>query len=317
MSIAALDPASTYRQEAAELLAELETTLLDLESDRGGEGLVDRAFRALHTIKGSGAMFGFDAVAAFTHHLETAFDEVRSGRRPVTPELITLTLSSLDHIRALIEQPETAYATAEQALLDGLERIVAAAEPPQAAAEDEPSGPRMWRIRLRFGEQVMARGTNPLLLLDELRGFGDCTVTGLTEGIPRLEDLDPVGCYLAWDVVLTTVRPIRDIQDVFIFIADDSQITIEPIDVEPSDHRIGHILVDRGDVSPEAVETVMAKRQPLGALLVQEGQTSPDRVASALAEQQHVRAKTAPGEGASSVRVAAERLDSLMERAEK
>ncbi len=41
--------------------------------------LIDTAFRALHTIKGSGAMFGFDAVAAFTHHVENAFDQVRQG----------------------------------------------------------------------------------------------------------------------------------------------------------------------------------------------------------------------------------------------
>jgi len=29
-------------------------------------------------------MFGFDAVAAFTHKLENAFDEVRNGRLTVT-----------------------------------------------------------------------------------------------------------------------------------------------------------------------------------------------------------------------------------------
>ena len=63
-----------------------------------------RAFRALHTIKGSGAMFGFDELAAFTHNLENAFDEVRNGRLKVTSELIDLSLAALDQIKAMLEE---------------------------------------------------------------------------------------------------------------------------------------------------------------------------------------------------------------------
>ena len=72
-----LDPTETFRQEAAELLDSLETVLLDLGQTPQDRDLIDAAFRALHTIKGSGAMFGFDKVAAFTHDFETAFDLIR------------------------------------------------------------------------------------------------------------------------------------------------------------------------------------------------------------------------------------------------
>ena len=57
-----LDPIETFRQEAAELLDSLETVLLDLSQTPQNRDLIDAAFRALHTIKGSGAMFGFDKV---------------------------------------------------------------------------------------------------------------------------------------------------------------------------------------------------------------------------------------------------------------
>ena len=53
--------------------------MLGLEQAPDDRGLLDTAFRALHTIKGSGKMFGFDGAAAFTHHLENAFDQVRKG----------------------------------------------------------------------------------------------------------------------------------------------------------------------------------------------------------------------------------------------
>ncbi len=75
--MSATDPTATFLQEAQELLEVLEQALLDLEHAPDDTDLIDSAFRALHTIKGSGAMFGFDAVAAFTHHVETAFDRVR------------------------------------------------------------------------------------------------------------------------------------------------------------------------------------------------------------------------------------------------
>ena len=79
------DPADIFRQESAELLEQLEQALLDLEQSPGDHDLIDTAFRALHTIKGSGAMFGFEQVAAFTHEFESAFDRVRKGEAAPDP----------------------------------------------------------------------------------------------------------------------------------------------------------------------------------------------------------------------------------------
>ena len=107
------DPIAAFRVEAGELLEQIEQGLLDLGHQLDDEELIAAVFRGLHTLKGSGAMFGFDALARFTHHCETAFDRVRKGLTPATPQLIAVILSAQDHMRALIEG-------------DG-------AEPPQAA----------------------------------------------------------------------------------------------------------------------------------------------------------------------------------------
>ena len=120
------DPAQTYRQEAADLLDQLEQALLDLEHRPDDADLVNTAFRALHTIKGSGAMFGFDAVAAFTHHVETAFDRVRRGEVAVAPPLIAVTLAAKDQIRRLIEQPDDADEAEGAAILDRLQAALGA-----------------------------------------------------------------------------------------------------------------------------------------------------------------------------------------------
>lgn len=69
----------SFLEEARELLIELESALLELDQKREDPEIVGRAFRALHTIKGSGSMFGFDDIARFAHSLETDFDPASQG----------------------------------------------------------------------------------------------------------------------------------------------------------------------------------------------------------------------------------------------
>ena len=117
------DPTETFRQEARELLEQLEQGLLDLEQNPANDDLINSSFRALHTIKGSGAMFGFTAVASFVHEFETAFDQVRKGQTVATPALIEVALDAKDHIHKLIEQPDAEIAGGD-AILTALRTVI-------------------------------------------------------------------------------------------------------------------------------------------------------------------------------------------------
>jgi two-component system chemotaxis sensor kinase CheA len=308
--MSATDPTATFLQEAQELLEVLEQALLDLEHTPNDSDLIDSAFRALHTIKGSGAMFGFDAVAAFTHHVETAFDLVRKGQVMASPELIAVALAAKDRMRLLIEHPEAADAVSGEAILHSLKAVVEGA-PPLHPAE---SGLTTWRIEFHLAENAMAMGTNPLLLLDELRGLGTATVTALTDAIPPLDVLVPTDCHIGWSVVLSTTQPRSAIEDVFMFVIDDMDLKITAVHSRGDADRLGDILIDRGDVKPEAVANALSQQVPLGELLVKSGDLHPDKLISALAEQQHVRSETRAAKPADSIRVPAERLDELMDR---
>ena len=92
-----------FQEEARELLGELESALLELDQKRDDPEVVGRAFRALHTIKGSGAMFGFDDIAAFAHNLEAVFDQLRKGELAATTDLINLTLAAGDQIKTMLD----------------------------------------------------------------------------------------------------------------------------------------------------------------------------------------------------------------------
>jgi two-component system chemotaxis sensor kinase CheA len=239
------DPAETFLQEADELLERIEETALEVTDGQGGSDAVNRLFRAFHTIKGSGAMFGFDAVASFTHHVESVLDHVREGQVEVTPELIQLILASKDHISSLLTSSRSGVSVSEESgrrLAADLGALLSCAADP--AVEVQPlacpvAGPihhdtesaagDHGRFIIRFAPQpsILISGTNPLALLDELRSLGDCQVTACLDGIPHLEQLEPDQCHLRWEITLTTDRGIDAIKDVFIFVDDGAQVSIE------------------------------------------------------------------------------------------
>ena len=232
-----------FQEEAREVLIELESALLALNDNQGDAELVARVFRALHTIKGSGAMFGFEELAAFAHNLENAFDRVRNGRLAATPDLISLSLSAADHIKAMLEDAagaggEPASHAAE--ILAKLAELTGdsadSAEPSKQtipAAEGQASEAalgrsRVWQIHFRPGPELLRYGANPVLLFRELRQLGELELKAETGALPELAQLEPERCYLAWEMRLTGAAGRDAIRDVFIFVEDSCELKIEP-----------------------------------------------------------------------------------------
>lgn len=235
-----MNPAvDSFVQEAQDILEGLEAILLELEADPGSARTVDAVFRALHTLKGSGSMFGFTALARFTHHFENAYDQVREGRLAVTPELIQLSLASRDHLERMIAAgPDAEDALTEdeasRALVVRIEALAATgAAPPAAAARPREARAERFLIRLRPDASALRNGTRPELLLAELADLGEAAVTCHAEAVPPLRALDPAVCHLAWSVELTTTAGRDAIDEVFIF-ASDCDIHVEAVEPAPA-----------------------------------------------------------------------------------
>lgn len=340
----------SFREEAYELLTSLEQSLLELEDEPTNVDVISAVFRSMHTIKGSAGMFGFDTISSFAHHVETMFDEVRNGKLVVTNDLIDLTLACRDHIRAMLEQPDDPALPGESArLVEQLEsqmqrvagsvrqpvELDASVDPTRIGSDeasggavaatipkgdDESSGPATWHIRFVPNPDIMANGTNPLLLVSELHDLGDCTVHVETTRIPPLGEADPALAAVAWDVFLTTSQPGQAIRDVFMFVEDQCHLVVRLIDhIEPDeireDKRLGQILVERGVVDAGTIEEAVRRQQRLGELLVGAG-VDRREVESALEEQEHIRRSRQKAQGdvaTSTIRVASEKLDELVD----
>jgi len=308
--MSALDPAEVFRQEASELFETLEGALLDLGQRPDDRELVDSAFRALHTIKGSGAMFGFDKVASFTHEFETAFDRVRKGEITPTQDLISVALAAKDYIRALIEAPDSTDSIIGDAILDDLRQFVSMPAPlapaaPEAAASP-PSVERAcgWQLRLEFDTHILRNGSNPLDFLDDLCKLGPCFAVPLTDAVPHLDDLEPEDCFLKWDVTLHGDCDKAAIDDVFMFVLDEMKLTLTPLTKAEA--------ALAGTAPEELPPVVELLDEPVKEARIEAKLEA--KAAAVAPERSREEPKRADDRGIATVRVQAKRLDELMDR---
>jgi len=321
------DPAQAFLEEARELLAKLEEALLELESDPGHTPSVARVFRNLHTIKGSGAMFGFTEIARFTHDLETAFDKARSGELPLSPELLGLGLVAKDHIQALLEtHPDggglVPASDAILARLAGVPGMPGAPASAPGAASGSAGGPAggpsggpsggqeagqapagqtaTYWVRYRPAADSFVTGCDPLALVEELTALGQHAVVYHPGPDGPLESYDPEKPHGFWDVILVTDAGEEDIRGVFLFVDDGEAVRLE---------KIGEGRPRGGDLELLAAMT----RDPahdVGAL--------PGLLRGFLLDKLAMRASGKPREavshtpGTSSIRVDSGRLDRLV-----
>ena len=320
----------TFRDEANELLAELEFSLLELYESSEDQELVARVFRAMHTIKGSGAMFGYDDISSFTHEVETVFDLVRNGQLRVTPELVTLSLAARDQIKEMLDAADgkgTVNEERKEEIKSGFRNMLPGHNAPRKApavtsVKTTVTAPTLtYRIRFKPHPRLFQTGANPLALLNELSEMGRSVVVAQTTSLPLLSDLDPETCYLFWDIVITTDQGENALRDVFIFVEDDCELTIDVIDDggyldnDEDYKKLGIILVERGDLDLESMTQILNCHKRFGELAIESGVLAAEQVASALAEQQYVkdiRKERQTKESGSSIRVPAEKLDILV-----
>lgn len=92
-----------FAQDVEEQLQFMENALIDAEDSGVDDEKIGAIFRAMHTIKGTAGMFGFDDVVSFTHVAENLLDEVRQGNVTMTDEMIALMLKSKDQVDSLAQ----------------------------------------------------------------------------------------------------------------------------------------------------------------------------------------------------------------------
>lgn len=287
----------TFKEEAYELLGQLEGQLLVLEKDESDKEALSAVFRSMHTIKGSAAMFGFDAISEFTHGVESVLDDVRNGLVPLSKRIIDLVLVSGDQIKIMLDSggeltPE-AESLAEQ--LREYRRDLPESHEKAAGRAREDAGERTYRISFTPAKDAFFYGCKPANLMRDLAELGEITLVPDVLQIPPMEDLNPEHLYLSWNIILSTSRPESDIREVFLFVEKESQLTVEMIDdlsvvfEEERYKRLGEILLETGRIKANDLKEILKTQHRLGELLLSKGLVTKAQLESALSEQDHVR----------------------------
>jgi len=234
-----------FIEEALELLAQLEISLLELEKNPDDAEIIAKVFRALHTIKGSSGMFGYDEITMFTHDIETVYHLIRNGELRITKDIIDITLAARDQINLMLHSTETKHLSDEKVtgeLLASFRQIVnnhknTSAEPSEKAKKIErkkeesiKSNERLFFVSFIPGEDILLTGTNPIMLLLELVDLGSSILAINEKTLPKFEDLHPEKCFLNWDLIIKTGKGIDAIKDVFIFVEDSCKIDIKELE---------------------------------------------------------------------------------------
>ncbi len=340
-----------FVQEAREQLADMERLLLQLEQQPENRDNLDAIFRAAHTIKGSAGVVECSFIEAFTHHVESALDQLRNGDLAVTPDLASLLLLCCDHMMQLLEvlargdaAPSADLLAAGNGLIGRLAALTGTTAPATKAENGvEASGGGLmstdnWHISIRFGRDVLKFGMDPLAFLRYLAGLG--TIVGmetLAEAMPAAEDMDPEACYLGFEIAFQSRASKSEIEAVFAFVRDDCSLHILPpaskltefmalIQTLPEDSlRLGEILVKIGALTeaelaeglkeqkdaPREEGNAEAATSPLGRILVGQQVVQPALVEAAVVHQTQVSEKKA--KEARVIRVHADKLDRLID----
>lgn len=220
--------------EAEELIGDLERAMLELEKEPGNAKGIKEVFRVMHTLKGSGSMFGYDSLSSFTHDLETIYDSVRSGQMSLTPDILQVTLASIDHLKDLIKDPtlnNDSVRNTHQYLLNKVKDLQENRGEVQLV-EDVASEGATWYISLKFKSGVFQNGTNPLFLVDDLVNLGESLVIPHFDEVPVFSKIKVDESYATFELVLYTTAGEQGIREVFIFAEDQCVLHVQKLSDE-------------------------------------------------------------------------------------
>ncbi|MBB1076302.1 chemotaxis protein CheA [Rhodoferax sp. 4810] len=276
-----------FIEEVAELLQSMEDALLALEDNPADNESLNEVFRAMHTIKGTGGVFGYMPVVEFTHAVESVMEEVRSGREPMSEQLICILFACRDHtsrlIEAIVEMGEDSGKPLSSDLIatghDLLKQLTQRTLQTTNITPNTPEQPKylpivsdVWMIALDFGRNALRNGMDPLSFLRYLGSLGDIVdVVTLSVPPPLNEEFDPESCYLSFRIAFRSDADKPTIAAVFEFAEDDCDIRILPPDSAQDTYldllaslsdtqvtRIGEMLVSIGALTPNELARALA-----------------------------------------------------------
>jgi two-component system chemotaxis sensor kinase CheA len=309
-----------FLAEAQEHLQELNLAVVALEDDPTNQETVDGIFRIAHSLKGMSATMGFSAIAELTHVMEDVFEVLRQRAGGLHRDAITSVLACLDALQAGVDSIEqTGSENLDPApLIEQLRALIRDRTPdqeveraggaiipdPTVVAAVRAEGGRILHVKVALDPEVMMPAVRAHMVFAALNQHGDMIGSIPTpDGIENFEG----HAVEAWIVteheeeeLVKTATSVSDVAgaEVQELVSDQAQASVElptaPSPATAPSQPAQAPAAPAADLTPEAEVPATAPAAP----------TEAAKAASPAAGGAH--------SGARTVRVDAERLDTLM-----
>ena len=245
------DVIDSFYDESLEGLDLMEDGLLNLQPGQIESETINEIFRAAHSIKGGGGIFGFTEISDFMHGVETLLDQLRSGVREASNELTQLLLESVDCARQMFKASRDKSVLPQDRIdnlkiqqdnalveIDATPDKIDLNEATTASAPEDKTDPssQHWQITFKPQPGMLAKANDPLRMIKELAELGSITSRAILDELPSFEEIDPVECYLGWDIELEASTSKTEIEDIFAWVLDECELIIkapeQPIEPE-------------------------------------------------------------------------------------
>lgn len=128
--------------ETTELLEGLDEDLVALEKSPKDADLLNKVFRAFHTIKGSSSFLGFDKITQLTHKLEDLLNSLRRFDLELTPSIMDAILLSVDKLKTMVDMVRKNQAIDSINIEQEIQRLISAQENNSQTQEEPKEEPK-------------------------------------------------------------------------------------------------------------------------------------------------------------------------------
>ncbi|MEB3100803.1 chemotaxis protein CheW [Ferviditalea candida] len=228
-----------FIEEMEEQLQEMEKEILGLEAGGNSATGVQALFRAAHTLKGSSAAMGIEPVHQLTHEMEFVLDKVRSKQLDVTPALINLLFSCLDHLQQLKQEylsgegisTDISSLVREMKTLESagpkseevISEPVSDADISARAAEAERQGLHVYLVHIQLAPECMMKAARAVVIEQNMAEKGK-----VLQVFPSLQGNDPEDAqFERLQIVWATSLEIPEVQEYILASADVETVHVE------------------------------------------------------------------------------------------
>lgn len=363
-----------FLMESRDILGRIKNELNVLKNRPESTDALKNLFMSIHTIKGSSGLVKVDSISKFSQNCENFLQPFRNANHVPDARFNELMQHYVDCLDALLEEVSSGQTNPQ--LPAQIEQLVAnfkaypkvleapalaakaTAEPSEASAlviEESPQQVEVtrlegavqddthWHVSLRFHENAMQNGIEPMATLQHLNNIGEIThLNTLFDAMPSASQMNPEHCYLGFELELKSTANKAAIEAAFELVHSHCDVRILPPNSQLSEYinliqelpenteKLGEMLIESGtltrrelekglDLQQSTLDPSEGKEQALstaesprkiGQILVDEGMVQQDVVDAALSKQQQIRdSKTRVQK---NIQVNADKLDKLI-----